>query len=160
MSANKITMIPIASHGSRNPKKAGAHNAFAANCQPHNRNGRDAPSRFQTNQPAVPIMTYSTVQTGAKTQFGGVPGGAFRVRNQVWTARAVIDPPTAPSSRHSPINPTSAKAGEMGTDEPGNDPPSLGPDCWKTPLLSESVTNEPRSSHNGDCRESRKFTSR
>ncbi len=40
------------------------------------------------------------------------------------------------------MNPTSASAGEMGTDEPGNEPPPLGPDCWKTRLLFGMVNTD------------------
>ena len=50
-------MTAIASAGLRRPKKAGAHNALAANCQPHMRNERVAPKRFHTSHPAMPIMT-------------------------------------------------------------------------------------------------------
>ena len=38
------------------------------------------------------------------------------------------------------MNPTSARTGDTGAEDPGNDPQSSGPDCWKTPLLSRTDT--------------------
>jgi len=97
-----------ASPGFRTPKNAGDHAALAASCQPQLRSARRLPGRSHTSHPETPMTTYSNVHTGAKTQFGGVKGGAVNNGYQVLTASAVTEPPAAPTSRHRPTKPNSA----------------------------------------------------
>src|SRR6185312_2944890 len=135
----RSAMTTSARGGLRRPKKAGVQSAFAASCQPHRRNGRAAPHRRHTSQPATPMATYSMDHTGPNNQVGGVPGGAASEGYHPRTACSVNVAPTAPTRRHSPTNPTRASTGDTGVDDPGLDPHSLGLGCWKTRLLSVDV---------------------
>ena len=57
ISTSSTSMTASASGGLCRPKNAGVHNALAASCHPQSRNGRAAPERRQTSQPATPIIT-------------------------------------------------------------------------------------------------------
>src|SRR5271157_5615161 len=70
------------------------------------------------------------------TQSGGVPGGRFNDWYQPRGAPATTEPSAAPTSRHSPTNPTSASTGEIGAEDSGQEPHSLGSEFWKTRTLS------------------------
>jgi hypothetical protein len=47
----------------------------------------------------IPININKVVQTGAKTQFGGLKNGLFRVEYHVWIEEDVKIEPTAPANR-------------------------------------------------------------
>jgi hypothetical protein len=80
-------MMAIAAPGECSPKKVGVQAAVKAICHPQSlRAGRRLSCHGltcrQISQAAVPSMTSSTVQTGPKTQRGGVSGGAVSDRYQ------------------------------------------------------------------------------
>lgn len=52
--------------------------------------------RFQTKPAAIPIMMYKVLQTGAKTQLGGLKLGFIKVGNQVNTLERVTIPDIYP----------------------------------------------------------------
>ena len=92
----------------QSPKKRMDHKAFKPNCIP-----KIIIADFTTflslklldqiNPKAIPIIIYKTVQTGAKSQLGGLKNGLFTVRNQVFTEDCVAKPDKNPTRTQTEI---------------------------------------------------------
>jgi len=101
---HKITISKSAANGFLNPKNIADHNTFSNSCTQNNFSARCglffAGGFTRTRYQAAPINTYSSVQTGPNSQFGGLKNGLFRLTYQVFTDPAVNQPPAAPAPRH------------------------------------------------------------
>ena len=80
-----------------NPKNKKDQSAFNANCIANKIKAFLTTSfldsiRFQTKPAATPIITYSKLQTGAKTQLGGLKLGFIKVGYHVVIAERVTIP--------------------------------------------------------------------
>jgi hypothetical protein len=99
--------------GIRSPKNRYDHRALSANCKTNSIiDAYDpvTPRLRQTNQAATAIDMYRKVQTGAKSQFGGVQAGFL-----IWEYQSEIDwevyfDPKKPTPRQTTINNTNTTA--------------------------------------------------
>ena len=83
-----------------NLKKIKLHKKFSSNWNPKTANAvfcADEAGNRQTRYNAIPIKTYSKVQTGPNNQLGGLKGGLFKVAYQVPILLAVAYPEMPPT---------------------------------------------------------------
>ena len=90
MSTHRHAISMSASPGARIPKKNPLHAKFNAHCTantPSAARSRANPPTRQTRHALTPINTYSVVQTGPNTQFGGFHVGFTIVAYQASTGQ-------------------------------------------------------------------------
>lgn len=132
ISTNSAAMTSSPDPGERKPRKQVGQTALSSSCQPHSLSDEPAPTARQTRHPAIPAMTYSTSHTGAKTQVGGVPGGAINDRYHVCRLAVTSVLLARPTSMPSPTKPIRARIRDHGVAEPGGAPKSGEFAFWKT----------------------------
>lgn len=88
--------------GECKPKKMIDHNALRISWKPKTKTALRTSWRsrplFHTRNTAIPIRAYSVIQTGPKTQLGGLSAGLERVEYQLETAEFVKIAPIIPAS--------------------------------------------------------------
>ncbi len=96
---NNISMNP--SSGDFSAKKQNDHKTFSDNCTKNQFIARDSrlPKGvlFQTKYKEMPINTNKSVQTGPKTQLGGLNDGLTNVPYQLFKPMAVNSVPNKPA---------------------------------------------------------------
>jgi hypothetical protein len=98
----RITISMNAMSGFFNPKNNTDHKKLSISCVPNIINAIFVPfnPEFQIRYIEIPIKIYSAVQTGAKSQFGGLKLGLFNPEYQVGMAFEVKNPPKNPTIKH------------------------------------------------------------
>src|SRR5579863_6206835 len=101
IASQRRTISASAIPGMREPKKMPDQATFRASCAKKISNAGNAPRWYsrQTSHAEIAIRTYSAVQTGPKTQLGGVPGGLRSFGYQSRTLLAVKNEPRPPAPR-------------------------------------------------------------
>jgi len=98
-----ITIRPP--NGEWNPKNTMDHNVLSVNCRANAVNAGFTfwlyCLLFQTRDNAAPIIVNKVIQTGAKTQLGGVNEGLFRLAYHVGMEGVVKKAPMKPAVWHS-----------------------------------------------------------
>ena len=104
MAIQRTTISTSAHPTDRMPKKRKDQARFKASWTPNEASGsrpRPKPVRRQTSQAETPMRMKSDIQTGVKTQSGGLNQGLDSPWYQSDTEVRVIAPPMADTPRHS-----------------------------------------------------------